>query len=368
MMKMTEKDEFNGLIARIVREEIESIVDETRKTIAEVVRSELIPELRAAIRGSIAKELASATFDVESKKEREVAISSEGSSSQTVMTEDRMVEIETDQRLEERAAFEVEADEVEVGFNHGLYLYGVVDVNVSTKLGGIGIEGSEVFTVPYNGLSAVVHICPLEPYQSDDDETVKNWVKTHQNVMDVATENFGTVMPLGFDTIIAPEDGTVTAIETLKKWISDNYEDLMRKMEIIRGRMEYGVQIFYIPSIMGEKIEQECEDVIKIKEDMKSKSPGLAYMYKQKLEDAVKTEMEARMNTYFREFYEKIRTTVENIKVEKVKKAENDRVMIMNLSVLTNEEKALGIILDEIDAEEGFSVRFTGPWQPYSFI
>lgn len=159
--------------------------------------------------------------------------------------------------------------------------------------------------------------------------------------MDVATENFGTVMPLGFDTIIAPEDGTVTAIETLKKWISDNYEDLMRKMEIIRGRMEYGVQIFYIPSIMGEKIEQECEDVIKIKEDMKSKSPGLAYMYKQKLEDAVKTEMEARMNTYFREFYEKIRTTVENIKVEKVKKAENDRVMIMNLSVLTNERKLL---------------------------
>jgi len=43
-------------------------------------------------------------------------------------------------------------------------------------------------------------------------------------------------------------------------------------------------------------------------------------------------------------------------------------VMMMNLSVLASDEKALGQVLDEIEREEGISIRFTGPWQPYSFI
>jgi hypothetical protein len=122
---------------------------------------------------------------------------------------------------------------------------------------------------------------------------------------------------------------------------------------------------------MSEKIAAESEEVKKIKEEMGSKPPGMAYMYKQKLENAVKKEMESRMDTYFKDFYERIRSKVKDIKVEKTKKTdEKDKQMIMNLSCLvsTDKYKELGEELEKIDREEGFSVRFTGPWPAYSFV
>ena len=90
-------------------------------------------------------------------------------------------------------------------------------------------------------------------------------------------------------------------------------------------------------------------------------------MYKQKLENIVKGELGTLMDAYFKDFYEKIKGTSDEIKVEKVKKVDDGMVMMMNLSVLAKDEKALGSVLDEIECEEGITIHFNGPWQPYSF-
>jgi len=363
---MTENDEFKEIIAGIVREEIKAVAEEINNIIAEIVRAELMPGLRAAIRESIAKELGCAAsggqpasdgcaasdehamFDRRSKEEIETAVSSGELPPQKATAE------------EVEAAIDARDDQ-------GLYLYGLADTNVSAMLGKVGIDGCEVYTIPHEGISAIVHNSPLEPYKSDDDETVKIWVKTHQRVMDLAAERFGNVMPFSFDTIITPKDNA-TAKETLKRWLSDEHEEILKKMDRIKGKKEYGIQIFYIPSVFGEMIEKESEEVGRIKVEMASKPPGLAYMYKQKLENAVKGELGTLMDAHFKDFYEKIRKNVEDIKVEKVKKADDKMVMMMNLSVLASDKKALGLALDEIESEEGVSVRFTGPWQPYSFV
>jgi len=56
--------------------------------------------------------------------------------------------------------------------------------------------------------------------------------------------------------------------------------------------------------------------------------------------------------------------------VEKTKKTEKDKVMLINLSCLVAKEKvdSLGEELEKINNMEGFTVRFTGPWPPYSFV
>jgi len=252
----------------------------------------------------------------------------------------------------------------------GLYLYGIADADVQTELGRIGIEENAVYTIPHTGLSAIVHDSPLEPYKSDDEEVVKIWVKTHQHVIDVAEEKFGTVIPFGFDRIIKPEE-KVPAKDVLNNWMADEFDSLKEKIERIRGKKEYGVQIFYIPSVMSEKIVAESEEIKKIKDEMDSKSPGVAYMYKQKLEIAIKKEMESRMVSYFKDFYERIKKHVVEIRVEKTKRTDaKDMQMIMNLSCLVamDKYKELGAELEEIDNEEAFSVRFTGPWPAYSFV
>jgi len=68
-------------------------------------------------------------------------------------------------------------------------------------------------------------------------------------------------------------------------------------------------------------------------------------------------------------FYEKIKNSSDNVKLEKNKDAENGK-MILNVSVLlkNGDVSEFGAQLDEINKREGVSVRFVGPFAPYSFV
>jgi len=250
----------------------------------------------------------------------------------------------------------------------GRYLYCVAEGNDAISLGKIGIEGNEVYTVPYKDLCAVVHNCPAEPYKSEDEETVKKWVMTHQKAIDVTWERVGTVLPLGFDTIVKGGDG-IDPDENIKKWIEDDYDNLRQRIEKVRDKAEYGVQVCWDPGIISQEILEENQEIKRLKDEMESKPKGTAYMYRQKLESAIKKEMEKRADECFKDFYGKIRKYVDDIKVEKTKKVEEGQ-MLINLSCLLCKDKTskLGEKLGKINEMEGFSVRFTGPWPPYSFV
>lgn len=251
----------------------------------------------------------------------------------------------------------------------GRYVYCVADGGEQVSLGPIGIDGSKVYTIPYRDICAVVHKCPAEPYQSDDQEMVKAWVMTHQKVVDEAWERWGTILPLGFDTIVMEKDG-VGAEENVRNWLQNDYDNLKRKMERVRGKAEYGVQIFWEPQVIGENLTRTSPEIRKLDEEIRLKPRGLAYMYRQKLENLIKREMETKADECFKDFYSRIRQHADDIRVEKTKKAEQGLQMIMNLSCLIYKDRytELGEELDKINRLEGFSVRFTGPWPPYSFI
>lgn len=250
----------------------------------------------------------------------------------------------------------------------GRYLYCITEGNKTFRFGDIGIDDKEVYTISYKGLCAVVHNCPNEPYKSNDDEIVKKWVMIHQSVVDKAWETFGVVLPLGFDTIVKGE-GETNSEENIKKWLEDDYENLKQKIEKVKGKAEYGVQICWDPKRITQKILETVPEIKKLKEEMEKKPKGTAYMYRQKLESAIKKEMEREADKYFKDFYSKIKKHADDIRIEKTKKMEKEQ-MLMNLSCLVYKEKTpeLGEELGKINKLEGFSVRFTGPWPPYSFV
>ncbi|MDD5014005.1 MAG: GvpL/GvpF family gas vesicle protein [Atribacterota bacterium] len=249
------------------------------------------------------------------------------------------------------------------------YLYCIINSAEKINFGNIGIEDSEVYTIPYQDLSAVVHNCLPEPYKSEDQEKMKSWVTTHEKVVEVAWEKFDTVLPLGFDTIIKGEEN-IAPDENMKKWLKDDYENLTQKMGKLKDKAEFGVQIFWDPKIISEGLIEKNPDIKKLSEEIKFKSKGLAYMYKQKLENLLKKEMEKEADRYFKNFYEQIRRCVEQIKIEKTKKLEENKQMLLNLSCLLfkGKSKMLGEELEKINHTKGFFVRFTGPWPPYSFV
>ena len=253
---------------------------------------------------------------------------------------------------------------------NGIYIYCVVEGSKPVSLGKVGIEGNEVYTISYKDLFALVHNCPPEPYQSQDQEIVKNWVVTHQKVVDTAWEKFGTVLPMGFDTIIRCNE-VCEPEKNMRDWLREDYKNLKTKIEKIRGRAEYGVQIFWDSKVMTQKITKENIEIKKLEKEVKSKPRGLAYMYRQKLEGLLKKEVEKQADRYIRELYDRIKPYVDDLCVDKTKKANDEKkYMLMNLSCLLSKDgsKRLGDELEKVDALEDFSVRYTGPWPPYSFV
>ncbi|MBU4501463.1 MAG: GvpL/GvpF family gas vesicle protein, partial [Nanoarchaeota archaeon] len=80
----------------------------------------------------------------------------------------------------------------------------------------------------------------------------------------------------------------------------------------------------------------------------------------------LKKEIEKSADKEFKQLYNHIKGFTDDIKVEKLKEAN----MLLNLSCLVYKDKLkeLGASLDKINKSKEFSVRFTGPWPPYSFV
>jgi len=156
----------------------------------------------------------------------------------------------------------------------------------------------------------------------------------------------------------------------VRDWLNQEYEGLKSKIEKVSGKAEYGVQVFWDPKLIAQNLTQTNPEIKELNEEIRTKPRGLAYMYRQKLENLIKREMEARADECFKDFYSRIRKHADDIHVEKTKKAEQGLQMIMNLSCLVCRDRytELGEELDKINQMEGFSVRFTGPWPPYSFV
>ena len=84
----------------------------------------------------------------------------------------------------------------------------------------------------------------------------------------------------------------------------------------------------------------------------------------------MRKQMEAEAKKYFNKFYELIKKGVDETKVEKNKKNDDTKQMLLNISCLLHKgkEQDLGEELDKINKKKEFFVRFTGPWPPYSFV
>jgi len=350
-----QEEDQSSLIRRL--EKIEAKVLNLEKSLEELQKlTSPEPTKVYSPKGSVKSEI---------KEKEEPAVQAEKKASSSAES----VKSESQERTTVSSAKLREAESVISRGGEGRYLYGIANKGETISLGEIGIEGSAVYTIPYKDICAIVHNCSLEPYVSEDNEKVKEWVKSHQRVLDVAKERFDTILPLGFDTIIQPKDNA-DSTKVVKDWLKEDYQNYQTIIKKIKRKEEYGVQISYDPQVISEQISKQSEEIKKIKEEMASKSPGMAYMYKQKLENIAKQEMDKLADKYFEEFYGRIKKCAEEIKVEKTKKVDKNKIMMMNLSCLVTKEKVeeLGNELEKINNMEGLSVHFSGPWPPYSFV
>ncbi len=247
----------------------------------------------------------------------------------------------------------------------GRYLYCVVNAKEKTRLGRIGIEDSEVYTLPFQDIAAVVHRCDAHPYDTSKEKKAKDWILAHLYTLDEAAKRFGTPLPFRFDTIIRGGEDEVVG------WLREEYRRLKDALNRVRGKAEYGVQAFWNRDTVAEKIRVKRE-MIEPLGGIEGKPGGVAYMLKRRMEKMIKDELAAEAEKRREEFYDRISACVAEIKAEKAKaRAESGpgKEILLSLSCLADSVQAerLGKVLDEINAMEGIEVRFTGPWPPFDF-
>ena len=246
------------------------------------------------------------------------------------------------------------------------YVYCVTPSLASETFSCTGIEGRPVYPISHGGLSALVHDCRPQPYQGDD-ETVKRWVAAHAAVVDAAWAVTGSILPMSFDAIVEPR-GDRTADDNVRSWLAENENGFIAKLKEFRDKVELGVHVLWDPAEVAQRIGAASDEVNRLKQEMAGKPEGVAYFHRQKIAKAVRGLLEAKADADYRTYYQRITVHADEVAVNKPTAVEGKQALL-SLSILVEKAKvsALGQELAAIGAQEGLSVRFTGPWPPYTF-
>jgi hypothetical protein len=253
-------------------------------------------------------------------------------------------------------------------YEEARYIYSIARTGKREVLGEIGIDKRAVYTVPHKDISAVVHACEPKPYDTRDKSQAEGWVLEHSYVIDQATKRFGSVLPISFDVILRGDDSLI------KEWLARNYEHLHRELEGVAGKAEYTIQIYYDYNELASKVLSRTPELNDLHSRIEKESKGKAYLLSKKLDQRLKSLVASEAKCQAERYVSSISSQVEELIADSKSAWTPDGCQNLHLlasyTCLVSQDKVegLGETLDQINCLEGFSVRFTGPWAPFSFV
>lgn len=260
-------------------------------------------------------------------------------------------------------------DEVAVDSSESRYIYCLVDTSGVSSLttDTTGIEKNSLSLIKCHGIGAVVHECD-SIYDSDDEVQIKRWLMTHQQVVDAVGDVFGTPLPVRFDTVLQGDD------ETVRNWLSSNKEKINNGISMLRGCWEYRIDLRWNSDQFREKIVETDKQLQEIKRRKANSNAGKKFMLEKQWSNRLR-ECISNRKSELQELLKKQMMPVivddaiqENVDI-KGEDTQTEYHSVVNFSVLADEtdETALGKRLDTVSEERGVTIRFTGPWPPYTF-
>src|SRR5580765_2054496 len=158
-----------------------------------------------------------------------------------------------------------EKTELAPGDIEGKYVYCIVRNDRQKEFGGIGIGGGQrVYTVHHNDLAAVVSDTPIVIY----DPTREN-VLAHEFVNETVMREF-TVIPMSFGTVFRSEDD----VGELLRSTYQAFTDVLDKMQ---DKIEFGLKILWDRDKVVETLEQENEEIRRLKDEISRHTSSSTY-------------------------------------------------------------------------------------------
>jgi hypothetical protein len=198
----------------------------------------------------------------------------------------------------------------------GRYLYGVIPYDGEKSFGYMGLDTSEVYTIPFRDISSVVSPSPMKEYDLTEENAMK-----HQAVIRQVT---------GEHPVVPAEFGTVIKDETiLKNLMTKSYRAIKECIKLIDGKVELGLKAVL-------KRDQNLTPI-----ERNEITKAILDALKEKAEQLVKGNL----------FTNRLLLNVSFL-------VEKRRVDEFSLEVEGLEEK----YADKLD------LLYSGPWAPYNFV
>jgi hypothetical protein len=255
----------------------------------------------------------------------------------------------------ERPAVHKSASESAVDSGRGKYVYCVIQSADTLKFGaaGIGDNSSEIHTIHYRDLAAVVSDVPLGIL----DSTREN-VLAHERVNEIVMRDH-TVIPMSFGTIFKTKDDIVQLLRSAY----DAFGDVLQKM---RDKMEFGLKVLWDRDSVVKDIEDEDEGIHRLKNEI-ALQKGSTYFARMQYGRAIDAALQARSERYGSDILDRLRDVAV---ASRINKPIGDK-MIMNAAFLVSrdQETAFDTRVKSIAAEhDKLTFKYTGPWPPYNFV
>jgi hypothetical protein len=247
------------------------------------------------------------------------------------------------------------AGESAASASRGKYVYCIIESSDPLRFGpiGVGADPSDVHTVHYKNLAAVVSDAPLEVL----DSTREN-VLAHERVNETVMHEH-TVIPMSFGTIFKTREDIVELLRSA----AEAFGDVLNKMQ---NKLEFGLKVLWDRDQAVREVEREDEDISRLKKEI-SGQKGPTYFARMQYGRLIDAALQSRSERYVADILDQLR----DVSVaSRINKPIGDK-MIMNAAFLIarDQETAFDAKVKQIAARfDKLTFKYTGPWPPYNFV
>ncbi len=244
----------------------------------------------------------------------------------------------------------------------GQYLYCIIrcaEERPFEDVGPIGQAGGPLYTVPHNGLAAVVSDSPTTEYES----TRANML-AHERVQERVMREF-PLLPVRFGTVA----DAASSSQQIWKLLARRFQEFDGLLADMDGKVELGLKVLWRDEkLLFEELLSRNEGIRRLRDSLEGKSPQATHFDRIRLgemiKDALGRKREAEAASLLAPLRRIARRTVENpIAVDR---------MIVNAAFLVeaSREEELDQAVDRLEQrlQDRVICKYVGPVPPYNFV
>ena len=231
----------------------------------------------------------------------------------------------------------------------GRYLYGIIETERRESFGNVGLGNSEVYTIQYEDIGAVVSDIPVD-YKVEIEETM-----THEKTLRKVMETH-TVIPMGFGVIAGNESEIINILKRGRMKFKNTLEKIDNKLQI-------NVKISWDNAILMDILKENEEIQVLSAKAKETANQSL----KIELGKKVKSALDERKNEYMKD----IHSILGDLSIGSKQNKMTNQDTLMNASFLVDKEKEHKFYdkLQELEKKYEKKLKFlcVGPLPPYNF-